>query len=135
MENIVIYHSSKYRRRWIILGAVMLALGVGGLLFSEGQVFGFNLGISIFYLFGGLYTYYRPFLSIKKNVLWVSAAPFRKIHVHDIQEIKQFLDETTIISKGKETLISTQNMSEEDKEKFLNYVEHLKQNIHKHYIA
>jgi hypothetical protein len=81
------------------------------------------------YLIGLLYTYYTPYVRVKNSVLWVSSNPFRKIPLDEIQEIKQFLDETTIISKGKETLISTQNMSDKDQKLFLEYVENLKMTV------
>tara|TARA_R110000868_G_scaffold337726_1_gene598599 strand:+ start:547 stop:969 length:423 start_codon:yes stop_codon:yes gene_type:complete len=129
MENLIVYHNPKFRNRWLVLGLAFFALGIIGLFFTEGEFFGSNMGICIVYLIGGLYTYYKPYLRVKNNVLWVSSNPFRKTPLNEIQKIKQFLDETTIISKGKETLISTQNMSEEGKEKFLNYIEELKETV------
>ncbi len=129
MKDLTVYHNPKYRKLWLILGVALFLLGILGLVFFNDEFWGANMGLSIFYLFVGFYSYYKPHLSIKNNVLWVSAAPFRRTHLKDIQEIRQFLDETTFISKGKETLISTQVMSEEDKEKFLNYVEEMKSNL------
>lgn len=129
MEDLVLHHNPKFRRRWLILGLAMFALGIIGLFFSKKEFFGSNMGICIVYIVGAAYTYYRPYVRIKDKVLWVSSNPFRKIPLNEIQEIKQFLDETTIISNGKETLISTQNLAEKDQERFLEYVERLKVNL------
>lgn len=129
MQDLFIYHNAKFRKRWLMLGSAMFLLGVSGLIFFNDEFWGTNMGLALVYLIIGFYSYYKPYLSIKNNVLWVSSHPFRRVQLNDIEEIKQFLDETTFIAKEKETLVTTQLMSEEDKEVFLNYVEEMKSNL------
>ena len=127
MEDFTIRHKKKQVYIWSLLGLVLLIIGIGS-LFSEEIDFGFNLGLGLFYLGTGLYYWNMPYLKVKDNTLWLSTQPFRKVNLHEIEKVKQFLDETTIISKGKETLISNQQMSVEDKERFQDFVEQLRIN-------
>lgn len=125
MEDLVIHHKKKQRFIWLILGVAFLILGIVGMLYIEGESLGFSFGMGITYVGFGLYMWYKPYVQIKDNVLLVSSVPFRKIKLTEIDKIKHFLDETTIIANGKETMITTLQMAEEDKEQFLAYMKKL----------
>jgi hypothetical protein len=125
MQALTIFHKKRHRNVWLILGVLMLLLGVGAYFYDQSEL-GFNLGIGIVYLFTGLYYTFRPYVRIQDNNLWTSAYPFRKINLDEIERVKQFLDETIIISNGKETLITNQQMSKKDKEVFNSFVEQIK---------
>lgn len=127
MQELIIYHQKRHIYIWIILGLLLILLGIGT-FFSNDNEFGFNLGIGLMYFSLGLYYAFRPYVRVKNNTLWVSTNPFGKINLNEIEQVKHFLDETTIISRGKETLISNQQMSDKDKKRFQVFLELLQEN-------
>lgn len=125
MKNLIIPHKRKKSYIWLILGLLMFALGVVGHLLSDGESTNFSFGIFLVYITTGIYKLYLPYIKVSDNQLWVSSYPFRKISLDNVSMVKHFLDETTITSNGKETLISTQEMNEGDKERFVSFLKAL----------
>jgi hypothetical protein len=127
MKELTIYHKKRHRNIWLLLGGSMFLLGLIANFFNESDL-GFNLGIGIMYFGMGIYYTFRPYIKVKDDFLWVSSSPFRKVNLNEVEKVKQFIDETTIISNGKETLITNLQMSDADKEKFIEFVEGLQRN-------
>ena len=128
MNDLIIYHKKKRIYVWLAIGGAMLILGIGGYIFNDGGELDFSLGLGIFYLIAGIYYAYRPYIKVKENILQVSTHPFRKINLNQLENVKQFLDEITIVSEGKQTILSNLQMSEKDKERFQKFVEKLQVN-------
>ena len=127
MKDLTIRNKKKQIYIWTLLGTVMLIIGIGS-VFSEIDL-GFSVGSGIVYLCTGLYYWYLPYIKVKNQELWVNNYPFRKVNLNEVTRVKQFYDETTLFANGKETRITTVQMSEEDQERFKALVNELKEHI------
>ncbi len=128
MKDFKIKHKKKMVLVWTILGFLMILIGLSS-VFSQHIEIGANLGLGLFYGISGIYYWRMPLVELKGNVIKTSIAPLRRIKVESISQIKHFLDETTIIANGKETVISNLQMSEKDKERFIDFIQELKERI------
>lgn len=126
MQDFKIKHKKNMILVWTILGFLMIVFGLSSVFFGKIEI-GANLGLGLFYGISGIYYWRMPLVELKGNVIKSSVAPFRKIRIQNITQIKRFLDETTIIANGKETVISNQQMSEEDKARFDNFIQELQE--------